>query len=285
MAEFRYDEAFSRNLGWVTASEQHRLRQARVALAGMGGVGGVHLQTLARLGVGHFHIADLDTFELANFNRQAGALVSTLGQSKVEVLRRQVLDINPEAEVTVFARGIHPDNLDDFLRRVDVYVDGLDFFAFGARRAVFSACQELEIPAVTAAPLGMGAALLDFLPGSMGFEDYFGLEGCDEAEQALRLLVGLAPGMLHRTYLADRSRVDLRGRRGPSTVMACQLCAGLAATEVLKIVLGRGPLRPAPHGLQVDAYRGRTVHTWRPGGHRHPLTRLALALARRQLRG
>ena len=70
---FTYDLAFSRNIGWVTRDEQHDLRDKRVAIAGMGGVGGSHLLTLTRLGIGGFHLADFDTFELANFNRQAGA--------------------------------------------------------------------------------------------------------------------------------------------------------------------------------------------------------------------
>ena len=76
---FSYGQAFSRNIGWVTREEQQTLRRKTVAIAGMGGVGGSHLLTLTRLGVGRFHIADLDTFELANFNRQAGAMLSTTG--------------------------------------------------------------------------------------------------------------------------------------------------------------------------------------------------------------
>ena len=69
--DFSYDEAFSRNLGWVTEAEQARLRRTRVCIAGLGGVGGVYLLTLARLGIGAFSIADFDSFALANFNRQA----------------------------------------------------------------------------------------------------------------------------------------------------------------------------------------------------------------------
>src|SRR5687767_3045849 len=83
---FDYATAFSRNIGWLTEAEQERLRHKRVAIAGMGGVGGVHLTTLARLGIARFSIADLDTFELANFNRQAAATVSTLGCPKVDTL-------------------------------------------------------------------------------------------------------------------------------------------------------------------------------------------------------
>ena len=83
---FNYEKAFSRNIGWVSASEQQTLRGKRVAIAGLGGVGGAHLLTLTRLGIGAFHIADFDTFDIANFNRQAGAMTSTLGRKKSEVL-------------------------------------------------------------------------------------------------------------------------------------------------------------------------------------------------------
>ena len=99
----------------------------------------------------------------------------------------------------------------------------------------------------------------------------------------VRFLVGLSPAMLQRRYLADRRYVDFKAQRGPSTAMACQLCAGIVATEVLKILLGRGKVHGAPMAVQFDAYRGRLAHTWRPGGNRNPLQRMAIALARRQL--
>lgn len=285
MTEFDYGQAFSRNIGWLTENEQARLKQKRIAIAGMGGVGGFHLVTLARLGIGQFHIADLDTFELANFNRQAGATMSNLGQPKVSVLADMARDINPDAEITLFAEGVNEHNLDAFFRGVDLYVDGLDFFAFDAREQVFAYCHARGIPAITVAPLGMSAALLNFLPGEMSFAEYFQFHGRTELEKAIRFLVGLAPGLLHRSYLADRSRVNLAERRGPSTVMACQLCAGIAASEALKMLLRRGPVSAAPHGVQFDAYRNKLARTWRPGGNRHPLNRLAIALAKRQLIG
>lgn len=283
MSRFDYGTAFSRNIGWVTESEQHLLAQKRVAIAGMGGVGGFHLLTLARLGIQHFHIADLDTFELANLNRQAGATHASLGRHKAEVLAEMARDINPDCDITIFPQGVNAGNLPEFMNGVDVYVDGLDFFAFQAREDVFAYCAAQQIPATTVAPLGMSAALLNFLPGRMSFEDYFQLAGLPELEKALRFLVGLAPALLHRHYLADPGRVNLRERRGPSTVMACSLCAGVAATEVLKILLGRGKVWAAPHGIQFDGYRNRMAHTWRSGGNRHPINRLAIALAKRQL--
>jgi ThiF family protein len=162
-------------------------------------------------------------------------------------------------------------------------VDGLDFFAFDARERVFAHCARAGIPAVTVAPLGMSAALLNFLPNGMSFEDYFQLSGLPDLEKAVRLLVGLAPSLLQRHYVVDRTRVNLGEGRGPSTVIACQLCAGVASAEALKILLGRGKVWAAPHGIQFDGYRNRLAHTWRPGGNRHPLNRLAIAIAKRQL--
>jgi molybdopterin/thiamine biosynthesis adenylyltransferase len=281
---FHYDEAFSRNIGWVTPQEQALLRTRRVAVAGGGGVGSYHLLTLARLGIGKFHIADFDTYDVANFNRQAGAMMSTLGQPKAEVMARMVHDINPDAEIKLFPQGINPDNMAEFLDDVHVYVDSLDFFAFDARQQVFAACAARGIPSTTAAPLGMGAATLTFLPGQYTFEDYFQWGDRPELEKAIRFMVGLAPAGLHRGYLVVPSAINLAERRGPSTVMAINLCAAMAGTTVLKVLLGRGELLAAPHGLHFDAYRNRLVHTWRPGGNRHPLQQLAIAVATKMIK-
>jgi molybdopterin/thiamine biosynthesis adenylyltransferase len=283
--QFIYQQAFARNIGWVTNDEQATLRNKRIAIAGMGGVGGVHLLTLARLGIGAFHIADFDTFDIANFNRQVGATMGTLGRPKVEVLAEMAQDINPEVKLVRFPDGIRQDNLASFFEGVDLYVDGLDFFAFDARQATFAACARLGIPAVTAAPLGMGTAVLSFLPGHMTFEDYFGWGDQPDMEKALRFLVGLAPAGLHGGYLVDPSAINLKEQRGPSTIMGCELCAGAAATEALKILLNRGDVRPAPWGYQFDAFRNKLVRTWRPGGNRHPLQRLMMLLARRRRPG
>jgi hypothetical protein len=279
---FDYDTAFSRNLGWVTPDEQRMLRGKRVAIAGLGGVGGLHLLTLLRLGIERFHLADFDTFDLVNFNRQIGATMATIGEPKLTVMTQLARDINPHVDISGFADGVTSANVDAFLAGVDVFVDGLDFFAFDARELVFGACHARGIPAITVAPLGMGAALLTFMPKGMSFADYFGFAQCAPADRPLRFLVGLAPAMLHRTYLADPTFVNLLEGKGPSTSMACQLCAGVAGTEALKILLARGRVIAAPHGVHFDAFRNRLVRTRRPGGWRHPLQRTIEAVARRR---
>ena len=281
---FAYEKAFSRNLGWVTPAEQQRLRKTRVAIAGMGAVGGLHLMSLARLGIGAFRTADFDSFEVHNFNRQVGALMSTVGRPKVDVMARMAHDVSPEIELKSFPNGINHGNVASFLDGVDVYVDGLDFFAYEARQMVFAECAARGIPAITAAPLGMGASVLNFMPGGMSFDDYFGWTAdMDDTEKALRFALGVAPAGLHRGYLVHADGLDFTKRRVPSTSMGCQIAAGMAATEVLKIALRRGRVLAAPRGVHFDAYRGRTVRTWRPWGNQHPLQRLALVFGRRYL--
>ena len=262
---FDYEFAFSRNVGWVSAQEQSTLREARVAVAGLGGVGGAHVLTLARLGIGRFNIADFDRFEVHNFNRQAGASMPFLGQPKVDVIGKLASDINPEADIRLFSRGVTPENVDDFLTDV-------------------AACRKRGIPALTAAPLGMGVSLLAFHANGMSFEEYFRLEGFDRQEQLARFIAGLSPAMLQRHYLVAPEAVNFAQQRGPSTMMACDLCAGVMGTSVLKLLLGRGPIKYAPWAMQFDAYRQKLRFTWRPFGNANPLQQLLLMLIRPRLR-
>ena len=278
---FDYDAAFNRNLGWTTEWEQSALRYKKIAIAGLGGVGGSHLLTLSRLGVGRFALADFDRFDVANLNRQAGANAATLGRPKLDVMAEMALAINPDLAITRFETGVTETNIDVFLDGSDLFVDGLDFFALSIRAKVFARCRERGIPAVTAAPIGMGVGFLAFLPGGQSFEQYFRLAGQPETEQYLRFLLGVAPAGLHRGYLVDPSRVDIAGRRGPSTAAACELCAGMVATQALKLLLGRGDVPAAPLHVTFDAYRGRLVRTRLCWGNAGPLQRLKLLVARR----
>lgn len=272
---FDYEEAFSRNLGWLTPQEQSHLRHTRIAVAGMGGAGGVHVQALARLGVGALNLTDFDQFELANFNRQAGATVSTLGQPKADVMQQHALDINPEMDIRVFSEGLSKDNLGDYLDGVDLLVDAIDFFANDIRPLMYEAARRKGIPVVCSAPLGAGASLITFLPNGVRFEDYFGFAEADDVLRAVRFLVGMSPRLPQRHYLAYPEIVSFVTRRVPSLGMACQFTAGMTATAAMKLLLGRGGVKGAPHSYQFDAYLGRHYHSWRPGGYRHPLQKLA----------
>ena len=127
--------------------------------------------------------------------------------------------------------------------------------------------------------------MLYFDPRGMSFEDYFKLEGCDIQEQYARFIAGLSPAMLQRGYLVAPEAVNFEERRGPSTMMACDLCAGLMGTAAVKVLLGRGRLKAAPWAMQFDAYQQKLRFTWRPFGNANPLQRLLLMLIRPKLKG
>ncbi len=214
--KWSYDEAFSRNLGLISRDEQRRLRDARVAIAGMGGVGGVHLATLARLGVGRFTIADPDTYQTVNFNRQYGAMLRNLGRGKAESMAEEALQINPDIDFRVFHGPITPDNIGEFLDGASVVLDGVDFFAFDARRLLFREARRRGLWALTAGPLGFSAAWLLFDPHGMDFDTYFDLhDGMELVDQATAYAIGLCPAGTHWPYL-DLSEVDIKTGRGPS---------------------------------------------------------------------
>ena len=271
---FCYETAFSRNIGWVTAAEQEHLRTCRVAVGGLGGVGGSHVLTLARLGIGAFTITDLDTFDWPNLNRQAGAAVSTMGRPKLDVMAQHVKDINPTADLRLMPNGLTLDNIDSFLEGASLYMDSLDIFALAIRRRVFARCRDLGITAITAAPMGLGTALLVFDPQGMSFEDYFAFDGYSFEDQILKFIVGVSPSMTQRHYLLTRDSVNLFKKKVPSTAMGIELAAGVACSTALKVLLKRGPIRHAPKGLHFDAYQNRLIKTWRPFGNRHPLQQL-----------
>lgn len=240
MTDFDYSTAFSRNIGWVTREEQQLLRSKRIAVGGMGGVGGSHLVTLARMGIGGFNISDLDEFELANFNRQHGASMSTIGQAKVTTMGDVVRDINPDADIRIFEQGVSTENLDAFLDGCSLYMDSLDIFALEIRRKVFQACYDKGIPTITAAPMGMGTAFLIFLPGKMSFEDYFCLDGYSFEDQIIKFVIGVSPTVQQRHYLVDRSSVNFLKKKVPSTAMGIEIAAGVACSNAIKLLLGRG---------------------------------------------
>jgi len=104
-----------------------RLSKARVAIFGVGGVGGHCVQALARAGIGSIDVFDDDVVSVSNINRQAVAMTSTLGRPKVEVIRDQILDINPEAVVTCHQMFYLPENADAIdLSVYDYIVDAID---------------------------------------------------------------------------------------------------------------------------------------------------------------
>jgi molybdopterin/thiamine biosynthesis adenylyltransferase len=279
-----YEEAFARNLGLISPDEQQQLRKCRVAIAGMGGVGGIDLVTLARLGIGNFNIADPDVFELANTNRQYGATSSTLGRSKAVVMAEVIRDINPQADVRVFTDPVGVANADEFLKHVNILVDGLDAFEINARRVLFSEARKRDIFALGAGPVGFSTVWVIFDPRGMPFDRYFDLnDSLEPLDEFVHYVVGMAPRATQRSYM-DLTHLTFQERSGPSASLACNLSGGVVAAEVLKIILKRGRVYPAPFYHQFDAYLGRFLRKRLIGGNRNPIQRLKCCWLAKHLR-
>ncbi|NUM59195.1 MAG: ThiF family adenylyltransferase [Bdellovibrionaceae bacterium] len=278
---FDYKKAFSRNLGWVTPEEQKLIAAKTVAIAGLGGVGGIHLVTLLRMGFQNFHLADFDFYELHNFNRQAGAFISTVGKSKLTTMVEIAKDINPQVNIKEFPEGVSKENCAAFLKDVDLFLDGLDFFCFDLRSILFSYCYDHHIPAVTAAPLGMGSTVVNFMPGKMTFDEYFGFSNVKTVEdKSILFVIGLSPFRIQNEYLVYPEIVDFEKKQLPSTPIACQMASALAATEILKILLKRGKVICAPYSMQVDPYVQKVKISWIPFGFKNPIQQLRVLIGR-----
>lgn len=267
-----HQQAFARNIGILTKEEQVRLQKATIAIPGMGGVGGHHLITMVRTGVARFHLADFDVFDPVNVNRQYGARVTSFNESKIKVMIDEALSINPFLDIKSFDQGVTSDNVDAFLKGVDVVLDGVDFFEFDIRRIIFNKARELGIHVVTAAPLGFSCAMLIFSPDKgPGFDEFFDIyDEMPENDKYLNFALGLAPRATHISYM-DRTKIDLDKKVGPSNIIACQTCAAMAATEALRIILKRKGLKPVPCYCQFDQYAGKYRKGILRMGNRNPI--------------
>ena len=120
-------EQFVRTEMLLGQESLEKLKNAHVAVFGVGGVGGYVAEALARSGVGKFDLIDNDTVALSNINRQIIALHSTIGQYKVDVMQERILDINPEAEVTVHKCFFLPENAGEFdFSKYTYIIDAID---------------------------------------------------------------------------------------------------------------------------------------------------------------
>lgn len=147
------EDQFTRTRMLFGENAMNRLRNARVAVFGVGGVGGYVIEVLARSGVGELHIVDNDTVSLSNLNRQIIALHSTLGRPKVEVAEERIHDINPHCKVVKYPFFYLPENADMIdLTQMDYVVDCIDTVT--AKVELISRCHKMGIPLLSC----MGAA-------------------------------------------------------------------------------------------------------------------------------
>jgi molybdopterin-synthase adenylyltransferase len=210
-----YPYRYIRNLDILSAAEQLRLAESRVAVVGAGGLGGQVIVLLARLGVGTLVVVDGDQFDETNLNRQALCVGETLGEPKARAAAEAVAAINPG--IRVISRPVRIDAvvIDGILAGIDVVVDGLDNVP--DRLLLQESAGRLGIPMVHGALAGFEGRIMTILPGDAGVKQLYG-EPASGADP-------------------DRPEAVL----GVPAVTAA-LIGTFQAMEVLKILLRRGSL-------------------------------------------
>ncbi|CBK73976.1 Dinucleotide-utilizing enzymes involved in molybdopterin and thiamine biosynthesis family 1 [Butyrivibrio fibrisolvens 16/4] len=144
---------FSRTELLIGKTSVEKLNNKRVAIFGIGGVGGYVCEALVRSGVGHFDLIDNDDVSLTNINRQIIATHSTVGRDKVEVMKERMLDINPQVDVTVHKCFFLPDNADTFdFSCYDYVVDAVDTVT--AKLSLIMKCKESGTPIISSMGTG-----------------------------------------------------------------------------------------------------------------------------------
>ena len=146
-AKFTYQEFTTRNIGFVTEKEQEVLKNTKVFVPGVGGMGGAAVECLARAGVGNFILADIDYFEVSNLNRQMFSSMSEMGKDKVQVAKMILENINPEINIEIRDEK-WTNELDEILKNVDVVVNGCDDVKSTIQ--MMRKCQEHGVPAIDA---------------------------------------------------------------------------------------------------------------------------------------
>lgn len=211
MKQGLWPQRYLRNTQSVSLQEQVRMSESGVAVVGAGGLGGFVINFLARLGVGYLLVIDRDVFEPSNLNRQEFAFVNTMNRSKAEVSRESVQNINPGVQVDVVYGDITCESPD--WSGVELVVDALDNVR--DRFFVERIARELDVPFCHGAVSGFEGRVMTVFPQDRGLALLYGDAGEEQQNEE----------MFHKPGVP---------------VVSPALVASLQATEVIKILLGRG---------------------------------------------
>lgn len=170
-------EQFKRTQLLLGKEKTEKIFKASIAVVGVGAVGGFAVEMLVRMGIGNFIIADFDVVQVSNINRQIFALHSTVGQKKVELAKKRILDINPKCEVKTFDVFVNTDTFDMiFSDKPDIVIDAID--SYNPKLRLLEYCYKNNIKIISS----MGAALKTD-PFSIKYADLFETHHCKLAER------------------------------------------------------------------------------------------------------
>lgn len=231
------DNAFSRTALLLGEDALQKLKNCRIAIFGLGGVGGYCLEAFARSGVGAFDLIDNDVVDITNINRQILALRSTVGKSKTEVAAERVHDINPDAEVNIFNVFFGAESVNKFdFSRYDYVVDAIDTVSSKVLLALRA--QEAGVRIISC--MGTGNKLD---PAAFEVTDIYKTSVCPLARAMRSLLKRAGVKSLKVVYSkelpaeVDNSAAEKRpsGRPAPASCAFVPSVAGLImAGEVIK---------------------------------------------------
>lgn len=145
-------EQFSRTELLIGKENLEKLKNSKVAIFGIGGVGSFVLEALTRAGIGNFILVDKDNVDLSNLNRQIIATRKTVGKPKVEVAKERILEINPNAEVEIYKEFFMPETEGILDSTISYVVDAIDTVT--AKIELVKRAQELNIPIISSMGTG-----------------------------------------------------------------------------------------------------------------------------------
>ena len=215
----------------VGQSGKQRLENAHVVIFGIGGVGGFAAEALARVFIGKITLVDFDFVDESNLNRQIVALKSTIGEAKVEVMKRRIEDINPSCTVEAKQVFVDAQNAEELIEGASYVVDAVDNVT--AKLAVIAACQIKGIPAISA----MGAG--NKLSGSFIVADISKTSGDSLARVMRREL--RKRGIEHQKVVCSNDEAAVKLQKGepiPSISYMPGLCGLVLAGEVVRDIVG-----------------------------------------------
>ena len=180
-------ERYWRNIGTIGLEGQSQLLRSTVAVVGLGGLGGVVTEALARMGVGRLVLIDGDVFEEHNLNRQLLSTEGDLGAHKAAIAEQRVAAVNGAVEMESHAVDLTPENLPRLLEGADVVVDALD--SLPTRLMLQDGAQELGIPMVHGSIAGFLGQVMTIFPDDPGLHALYGV-GDQLPEQGLEAQLG-----------------------------------------------------------------------------------------------
>lgn len=231
---------FSRTELLLGQENMAKLKNARVAIFGVGGVGGYVVEALARSGVGTLDIIDNDTVSITNINRQIIATTKTVGQPKVDVAKERILDINPDAVVNAYNTFYLPETKDLFdFSNYDYVVDAIDTVT-GKIQLVMQA-NEAKVPIISS--MGAGNKLN---PAMFEVADIYKTSVCPLAKVMRRELKNRGIKKLKVVYSKEEpikpaESDEVSGKRNTpgSTAFVPSVVGLIIASEVVKDIINR----------------------------------------------